>query len=874
MNTRLLGATLLLLAVLGLAAPPPTKAAVAESLDQPDTSIASNTVIDIVEHDGGIWMATGRGLNFSLDGGQTWLLYNASNGLNREDVSALYSGAGRLWVATAFDTVVGATAVPYSDTLMYTDNNGQNFYEVDLNAGGRSVPYAFSGQKVVYDISGTHALGSDWVFFTAWAGGFVGSRDGGQTWRRFHPSVADSIRFQRFYTIPNEPTLPNYLLYFSCVADNGHGDSLYVWAGTAGGVFQYVFAPLAEKPASDFISSIVYCDSCGSPDTTRVFLGGDDGITRATKTGRPFISTFVSDGLPGAFVTTQLVVDGRLFVGTKDSRDGNSTGLAVSDDGGLSYSDISIPEFTGANHDVSSMTMMGDRMYLAAQESGLFVSNDTGTTWSHLWVDSTDTSSANGRNIAWGLEALGDTLHIGTDSGLVRWYLDPAGAIDSSLYEVFVDDPTNSGARVIKIKSQVFNDTLGQFDSLAIWTVNRPVTANGTNVIKRGTKVTIGPIVDWAWNSYVRIPKTYDIAFFGDTTFAVGEAGIYHSLPVGNPSNDSTVGPIWPYTISDSTNSDRLDNDTITVMSVNGDTVFVGTTRGFAISNDRGVGWKIYRPNTDSLLPDIVIRHTDTSSIFQIPGQWIPAMGLQDRSSFAYPRVWLSSRPTASGQSTGIAVGTYEPVDTTANARYDLRWHTIDSGNFAWNFAFNGDTVFYAADSGLYMNIDGTPFANQLVSLEDIGGTPVVDPGTPVYAARVIGPYLWVGTDQATVRLRLDNMLADTTYYYVDFAAPPDEVYAYPVPYRQSSGTGVDFHFSVKQQAAVTLDIYDPAMNLVARLLDNRDLAPDVYQGRNSGIPSWDGRNGRGDQVAVGMYYFKVEYSTGEVRWGKLAVIP
>jgi hypothetical protein len=219
-------------------------------------------------------------------------------------------------------------------------------------------------------------------------------------------------------------------------------------------------------------------------------------------------------------------------------------------------------------------------------------------------------------------------------------------------------------------------------------------------------------------------------------------------------------------------------------------------------------------------------------------------------------------------------VGTYEPVDTTANVRYDLRWRTVDSGNFAWNFAFNGDTVFYAADSGLFMNTDGLPHSNQLISLEDAGGTPVVDPGTPVYAARVIGPYLWVGTDQATVRLRLDNLRADTTYYYVDFASPPDEVYAFPVPYRQSSDDGVNFHFSVEQEAAVTLEIYDPAMNLVARILDNRELAPNVYQGQNSGIPQWDGRNGRGDKVAVGMYYFKVEYSTGEVRWGKLAVIP
>jgi hypothetical protein len=36
----------------------------------------------------------------------------------------------------------------------------------------------------------------------------------------------------------------------------------------------------------------------------------------------------------------------------------------------------------------------------------------------------------------------------------------------------------------------------------------------------------------------------------------------------------------------------------------------------------------------------------------------------------------------------------------------------------------------------------------------------------------------------------------------------------------------------------------------------------------------WDGRNGAGDVVAVGTYFFVIEYSGGETHWGKLVVIP
>jgi len=35
----------------------------------------------------------------------------------------------------------------------------------------------------------------------------------------------------------------------------------------------------------------------------------------------------------------------------------------------------------------------------------------------------------------------------------------------------------------------------------------------------------------------------------------------------------------------------------------------------------------------------------------------------------------------------------------------------------------------------------------------------------------------------------------------------------------------------------------------------------------------WDGRNGKGDRVAVGTYFFTIEYANGDVHWGKLAVI-
>ena len=63
-------------------------------------------------------------------------------------------------------------------------------------------------------------------------------------------------------------------------------------------------------------------------------------------------------------------------------------------------------------------------------------------------------------------------------------------------------------------------------------------------------------------------------------------------------------------------------------------------------------------------------------------------------------------------------------------------------------------------------------------------------------------------------------------------------------------------------------------MNQVQRVKDNQLFSPGYYTQAGANRRTWNGLNERGDPVAVGGYYFKVEYSTGEVRWGKLAVIP
>ncbi len=53
---------------------PKAKAAIATSYEDPDTVLAATASIEFVKLAGGVWAATGAGVNFTFDLGQTCVL--------------------------------------------------------------------------------------------------------------------------------------------------------------------------------------------------------------------------------------------------------------------------------------------------------------------------------------------------------------------------------------------------------------------------------------------------------------------------------------------------------------------------------------------------------------------------------------------------------------------------------------------------------------------------------------------------------------------------------------------------------------------------------------------------------------------------------
>ncbi len=867
------------------------------------TGLGSSVAVAITDHGAnpaGVWLATGHGVSYSFDQGVSWYVNNSASGLPADNLSAIFSlpmssGPGRIWVASNHSKLISGLLTTLSDGLSYSDDNGDTWTTLDFSPSGLNIPYVIGGDRITYDLTGHHDVGflnnltndtTDWMFAASFAGGLLASQDGGIHWRRIYASRSDSIQYN---TTTQAPSLRN--LYFSCVADTSHGDSLFLWTGTAAGIFQYVFAPPREKLYSRWINrlDIASCDTCPAGEGSRVFIGGRSGLSLASTLGGAIQSRFAVDGLPiaGTDVVSVFSIGDKLLAGTVKPNTDSSTGMVVSADGGQTFELVAgQPTAFIGNDVISDFAKLGGRVYAAVQSAGLYVSPDSGSSWSKLPLDLLYTSDA--LLTANSVSAAGDTLFVGTDSGLVQLTLDPTGDIVGNSHVPFVDSDS-SGARIVRIRRQVWDshlhDTLTPVHDEILWTVHQPLSASGRSMVGRfGPELdtiiakidtpTVIPLhidttyaldtLGFSWRHFRIGADVYDVNFFGDTTFFTGENSIMFTPRIAEPTNFFYARQLFHDTLV----VDNLDNDTVTTMEVRGDTVIFGCSNGIAISNNRGANFVIYRANRDTLSADFVVNHSYLTSLGGLAGDFVPSLGVQYRSGQP-ARIWAGCRPADFGD-IGISYGEYDTAGI-------LNWQTVFSDDFAWNFEFLGDTALAATNVGLLLNngvLDSLNTDWGTVSLTDPTGQVLVEPGTAAYGLSLVDSNVWVGTDGGTVRLSRNELVAEQLYKRVDSTTPSDEIYAFPVPFRPGLGQTVDFHFVVKKSANVTVSVYDFAMNLVATPIDNVYLEAGIYPPADRPGSAWNGYNDKGDLVAVGVYYFKIEDGSGESRWGKLAVIP
>jgi hypothetical protein len=296
------------------------------------------------------------------------------------------------------------------------------------------------------------------------------------------------------------------------------------------------------------------------------------------------------------------------------------------------------------------------------------------------------------------------------------------------------------------------------------------------------------------------------------------------------------------------------------------DTVWIGTAGGLARSSDGGDSWKNSRVRVDAdgvPLPG------------QISGEWVLSVERQQ----------LPSGSTVVWAGTDVTQGPGQVAGINSTSDVGQTWRS-GGPTFAWDFAFTDDSAVWAStNDGLFTTADqGRSWRQVEVTDPDTRNTlRGTFNGLASSLTSEGGETIWVGAENGIGRSadggETWQILAfSLRTLAIDSGAIIGEVglndleksltYAAPNPFDPSEGERAKFVYSLADEAAVTIDIFDFASRRVHRLLD----AVPRTGGRNHG-DSWDGRDDDGDVVANSVYFYRITTDGGDRAFGKVVIL-
>jgi len=254
------------------------------------------------------------------------------------------------------------------------------------------------------------------------------------------------------------------------------------------------------------------------------------------------------------------------------------------------------------------------------------------------------------------------------------------------------------------------------------------------------------------------------------------------------------------------------------------------------------------------------ITDTTVADSLKLPGNHIVALGVNFNGTEKF--VWAGCRPVVSGEDRRVAYTTDDGAT----------WHTAniidptgDQDVEAWDFAFNGDTVYVATSFGLFESTGDYSSWTLFTDLQDPERQTFYQENAPFYAVDYVDGVIWAGGADGAVRSEPGGWRVFRSQLY------PEDHYAYPSPFSPDHSTrgGTTIHFKSADDTRASIKIYDFNLELVKTVVT--DLS------RIGGVESddivWNGTNDKGKEVANGIYFYRIELDSGEDLWGKVVVI-
>ncbi len=805
--------------------------------------LLDNSVVEIVYDGSAVWIATGNGISRTTDGGVTWMTFGAPDNFEDDAIGAIGVSGSRLLTATASSTLDQTGA-----GLYFTDNDGDSWTRVDNNLFSRV-------NRLAYDL----AVFDSVIFAPVFGAGLLKSLDHGANWTSVFPNADIKEDFEIDSLIDSDDNQAG--LMFSAVIDPYHDDTTIVWAGSAEGVHRFYHIGKHKKLISLSINDIA--------DTgDDWWYATDHGITKFNDTTLVYLSWDADNGLPDYEFTAIAAKGDTVIAGAFDTEANSAAGFVVTTDGGATWSTKSTNQASGSSRRVEELAFRGDDVWAACSFGGLIKSTDLGDSWSNVYFNDADISEDNLLNRVNCLDINEREdfyrVTVGTDSGIVAFFFNLDGDLDSSLHLAIADNEL-WGQEVLGVatfKTETNEEYWATVKSYKLDFGTRPATLRYLDEFA-------------TWEHFLTGPpaiECYDIEIgpqYGDTVVWVATSeGIKRSGSFGSSFSTLSVFDLF---------TGRGMSDTLTYNAIEMgmfETHFGSADSGLAqlnlvlINNQVFTNSRIIQPNLDPDQIDFFGRSyiiVDVDSVWReglISGNFVPAMGIQRAGDQTY--VWAGTRPANE-------VGGHRAACYSSDR--GATWVETISNVAIWNFESNGDTVFFAADEGLYMSTDFGENWTVLDIRDQSGGRSIAD-DVPVYAVRMVGNRLWVGTEDGLAHSEdLENWTIIRSFEDIpDNAGDDDRSYVSPSPYSPYLGIGnLKFHYKLKNDGKVTITIYDFANNVVKTVVDGADrIAATQYDD----VDTWDGTNSNGEKVAAGVYFYRLESSSGEEYWGKFMVIP
>ena len=295
-------------------------------------------------------------------------------------------------------------------------------------------------------------------------------------------------------------------------------------------------------------------------------------------------------------------------------------------------------------------------------------------------------------------------------------------------------------------------------------------------------------------------------------------------------------------------------------------TVWAGTAGGINQSAPETV-----RPSGDRAWTRTVHNGTTTG----LTGNNVVALAEQPLPTTRNP-IWMAT--WASGQSPGERFGV--TVTRDGGATFEQRL----IGEQVFDFAFRGETVYAAAESGLHI---WQPDQRTWQTVRDFrlaDDDDFLRNDAQPQAVATTSDALWVATTDGLLRLpraqepallRQDPATQGPSWdlFRTDVPVNPDEpsdavpdvsTYAYPNPFSPSNDRVVRIRYALASPQDVTIEIFDFGMNRVRTLQDQKPA------GQQESV--WDGTDSRGLRLPNGTYFYTVETNDGTER-GKILLV-